>query len=161
MLHLLRKAFTSLKKIKTDHANFYTYKISHIVEEIYDDKDEKWVVVRVVGKSTIFKMRPNEILANDDLTETFGPKDVRTLTYLGYHNMNDPKYKIISEKTAKGGEKLYLVKQKGNNKIQPLKHEDMISEKIRKNLSTNDAFKLGKENSIQETIKINKQLTNR
>ncbi len=100
MLHLLRKAFTSLKKIKTDHSNFIHIKISHIVEEIYDDKDEKWVVVRVVGKSTIFKIRPNEILANDDLTETFGPKDVRTLTYLEYHNMNDPKYKIISEKNC-------------------------------------------------------------
>jgi len=161
MINLLRKAFTSLKKIKTNHVNLYTYKISHMVEEIYDNKNEKWVIIRLIGKATIFKMRPNEILENDDLMETFGPKDIRTLTYLGYHNMNDPKYKIISEKTAKGGEKLYLVKQKGNNKIQPFKHEDMISEKIRKNLDVNDAFKLGKENNTQEMIKINKQITNR
>lgn len=161
MLKLVRNIFSKLKHIRAETVNMYTYKISHMVEEIYDVNDEKWVLIRVVGKPTTFEMKPDEILANDDLTETFGPKDVRTLTYLGYHNMNDPKYKIISEKTAKGGEKLYLVKQKGKDKIKPFKHEDMVSERIRKNLGTNDAFRLGKENSIQENIKINKQICNR
>ena len=152
---MFKKVLKYVKDLRKSASELHKYRASYMIEEIYDQDDEKWVVVRIIGTASTFKMLPNDILADDELTMTFSPLDIRTLTYLGYHNMNDARYRIVSEKTSLGGEKLYFVKEKGKKAIKPLKHNDMMKDEIRNNLNNADAFKLGNENNNQETIEIN------
>jgi len=51
-----------------------------------DESDDKEyiVTIQIINKSVTFRMKPEEILAKDALVDQFSPRDIRTLTYLGY-----------------------------------------------------------------------------
>ena len=73
--------------------------------------------VQLINKSQTFKMQPEEILENDYLTDGFSPRDIRTLTYLGYLGVHAPKYAILAQKLSKKDNKLiFAIKKRGQKK---------------------------------------------
>ena len=91
------------------------YRISGIEKDKHNDYK---IIVQIIGKSTVFKMKPEEILANDKMTDQFSPIDVRTLTYLGYLDINSPKYRILAKKLSeKDNRMLFALHKKGEKKV--------------------------------------------
>jgi len=71
------------------------------VHSIYQDEDGSYfTLIQVINKNITLKMQPEEILANDSLTDQFSPRDIRTLTYLGYLGINSPKYSILAQRLS-------------------------------------------------------------
>lgn len=85
------------------------------VAELEQDKEGDYVaIIQLISKNQIFKAKPEDILADDELTDLFSPRDVRTLTYLGYLGINSPKYKILAQRLSeKDNSLVFAVKEKG------------------------------------------------
>ena len=81
------------------------------------DKDEysNYIAeIQVISKNYFFKMRPEEILSDDQMTDGFSQRDVRTLSYLGYLDINAPKYSILAQRLSSEDNKLiFAIKQRG------------------------------------------------
>ncbi len=101
--------------------------------------------IQLVNKSHTFTLRPEEILANDKMTDAFSQRDIRTLTYLGYLEMNAPKYKILAKRLSEKDNKLlFAIKERGNNKtIIRTANEITQDEKIIAGLDQKDAHSVG------------------
>lgn len=85
---------------------------------IEQDEDDNYLAqVQLVNRNQILTMRPEEILADDELTMCFSPLDVRALTYLGYKAINSPEYKILAQRLSATNKRLvFAIKQKGNKR---------------------------------------------
>ena len=84
-----------------------TYTPSYRMTEIFQDEEGDYMVqVQIISKSLAFKARPEELLAKDDIVEQFSPRDVRTLTYLGYLGINSPKFTILAKRLSEDNDKL-------------------------------------------------------
>ena len=117
----------------------------HVVNIEQDNKHEYQATIQLTGKSVIFKMKPEEILADDSLTNQFSPCDIRTLTYLGYLGINSPKYKILAKRLSEENDKMvFAVQKKGSNKLEA-KTASQIStnEEILKGMDQKDAHMVG------------------
>ena len=91
--------------------------IYRVVDIEVNELDEYTTVVQMVNKSHIFRMKPEEILSNDKLTDSFSSRDIRTLTYLGYLGINSPKYKILAKRLSEQDNRLvFAIREKGNTK---------------------------------------------
>ncbi len=102
--------------IKNEHEK-EVYRPRYKLIEIIEKNDEYVVVLKLVNKSITLNMKPEEILANDELVDHFSPKDIRTLTYLGYLGINGPKYKILAKQLSENDKVSFFLKKKGNDKI--------------------------------------------
>ena len=104
------------------------------------------VKVSVIGTSKAPKaFKPEIILKDDKFTCDFSPLDVRSLTYLGYCNLNAPRYKLVIEKKNNDNEVLYVVSVKGEKHPKLIKEEDIISNPdIYNEFSAEDAAKISK-----------------
>lgn len=95
------------------------HQVAHVYRIIAIEKDkyENYIaIVQLINKSHILKMRPEEILADDKLTDCFSQRDIRTLTYLGYLEINSPKYKILAQRLSETDNRLlFAVKERGKD----------------------------------------------
>ncbi len=99
------------------------FRILHIEQTENQDFN---VVVQIINKSHVFKMKPEEILADDSLTDSFCPRDIRTLTYLGYLGINSPKYTILAKRFKENNQSVFAIQEKYSKKIL-VKTSDEIS----------------------------------
>jgi hypothetical protein len=101
--------------------------------------------VQVINKNAIFKMNPDEILANNKITDLFSSRDIRTLTYLGYLSLNNPKYKILAKRLSETNDKmLFAMHKKNNTKIEIRTADEIAQNKdIIRNLTQEDAHMVG------------------
>jgi hypothetical protein len=157
---MLKKLISKTKKI-LNTSTPPTKKIAYRVENIICDKNGEYkAVVQLVGKKDVFKMKPEEILANNKLTTLFHQHDIRLLTYLGYCGINTPQYKILAKKIlANEGLELAIYDNKG--KSINIKNIDDIptndSETISK-MESQDAYELGFAHGRQSILEEKKLL---
>lgn len=102
-------------------------------------------VVQVIGKASIFKLSPEEILADDKMTNQFSPTDIRTLTYLGYLGINTPKYEILAKRLSEKDNKMLFALHKKGDKFTQVKNANEISKnkEIIKQMNQEDAHMIG------------------
>lgn len=101
-----------LKKINTTDYNIPRYR----VVEVFKDEEENYkTVLQVINKNLTFCAKPEEILADDNFVDSLSPRDVRTLTYLGYLSLNQPQYKILAQRLSETSE-TFVVKKRGEKK---------------------------------------------
>jgi hypothetical protein len=97
--NFIEKIKNFIQFIKNEHEK-EVYRPRYKLIEIMEKNDEYVVVLKLVNKGITLNMKPEEILANDELVDYFSPKDIRTLTYLGYLGINGPKYKILAKQLS-------------------------------------------------------------
>lgn len=136
----LKSIFQYLKSCHEDNAQKTSYKLIEILE----NNDDYLVVIQLIGKNTVFNAKPEEILADDQLVDRFSPKDIRTLTYLGYLGINGPKYKILAKKLSQNEKSTFLIKKKGHKKVTVKTADQIIHETdIIQHLNAEDAKTVG------------------
>lgn len=157
----VRKSFLMHLSNRTANIFIPTYRIVSIKQNEADDYE---ISVQVVGTATVIKMKPEEILADDDLTNKFSPTDVRTLTYLGYLDMNSPKYKILARRLSEKDNKVVFALHKKGSKNVEIKVASEISQNpdILKQLNSEDvhmvSYIAGTEYSQEEKVEKEKLL---
>lgn len=87
---LLLKKYNELQQSRENN-------IYRIVEIKQLGSNQNKIIVQVINKSSIIECSPREIVAIDWFLEGFSKKDIRTITYLACKQINNPKYKIISQ----------------------------------------------------------------
>lgn len=125
------------------------------ITAIEQDKHENYIAtIQITNKRQIFKMRPEEILADDKLTDCFSQRDIRTLTYLGYLGINSPKYRILAQRLSETDNRLVFAikKRSDNNVIIKTAAELSADEEIIKSLDQKDAHMLGYTTGSEQTI---------
>jgi hypothetical protein len=121
-----------------------TYKPLYKLIEIFEEDDQHMVIIKVINKNITFKAKPEEILANDHLVDQFSPRDIRTLTYLGYLGINGPKYKILAKKLSQNEKMTFVLKKKGDKNIIEKTADQIVHEtEIILNLNSEDAKTVG------------------
>ena len=135
------------------------YRVSDIIQ---NDKGEYKVVVQLIGKKEVFEMKPEEILANDDLTTLFHQHDIRLLTYLGYCGINTPQYKILAKKMLanEGIELAIYDKKKESFSIKNIEEIPTNDAEIINNLVSQDAYELGFAHGRKSILEEQKALKN-
>lgn len=139
---LITSFFSKLYHILT---NKYREPIYRIVEITKDSHDSYVAMVQVSNKSQAFQMRPEEILESDEMTNAFSPMDIRTLTYLGYLELNSPKYKILAKRLSEKDDRiLFAIKHKNSETIDVKTALEIASDsEILHNLPLKDAHEIG------------------
>jgi hypothetical protein len=79
------------QKIKNSHSEMAIYKLIEVKE---NKNDGVVLVVQLNGTATIFQTTPEEVLADDALTEKFSSKDIRSIAYHACQHMAKPKSRI-------------------------------------------------------------------
>jgi hypothetical protein len=132
------------------------------IVEISQTKNEDYIVtIQLINKNITFNTKPEEILSNDDLVDNFSPRDVRTLTYLGYLSINNPKYKILAQRLSEENDKiLFALQKRGDKNILVKTADEILREKeILDNLSAKDShvvgYTVGSEGVLREKPQIN------
>lgn len=154
LLGKLGKCLSNISKDLSINAAL-PFKPIYRVVSIEKDKHEDYeVVVQLIGKSTIFKMKPEEILADDKMTDRFSPRDVRTLTYLGYLDINSPKYRILAKKLSEKDNRMLFVLHKKGEKNLHFKTASEISQnkEILKQIDQQDAHMVGFVTANEATL---------
>lgn len=119
--------------------------------------DEYLATIQLIGKRVTFEMKPEEILSDDNLTDKFLPRDIRSLTYLGYLGINSPKYQILAQQLVNNEQIVFAIHKKGTKNID-LKTATQISQDkaIIENLPHEDihtvVFTVAKESMQKEKI---------
>lgn len=140
-IKLIQNALNWIKDAYRRDATSHPCRILRIEKH---DENEHIAVIQLVKKNVVFKMSPEEILADDKLTDSFSQRDIRTLTYLGYLGINAPKYKILAQRLSAENKLIFALHEKG--KKEPLiKTADEISsdEKILSGLDQKNAHLIG------------------
>ena len=141
LIAVLKKFFSYFSHNKSIFIPAY-----RIVEIMRDEESDNYIVkIQMINKNTTFNITPEEILAKNEVVDRFSPRDVRTLTYLGYLGINSPKYKILAKRLSENNEKIiFALKKKGNKKIIVKTINELIKEKdIIENLGAKDAHLVG------------------
>ena len=129
-----------------------------VIEISQNDENEYIAKIQIINKNLTFKAQPEEILAKDTIVDQFSPRDIRTLTYLGYLGINNPKYKILAKRLSENDKKIiFALKKKGQKKAIIKTANQIIQEKdIIDNLDSKDArligYALGSENTAYENL---------
>jgi len=142
MLRFLKIFFISLKETRQKNSYSPAYRL---VEINQSETADYIVTVQVINKNIIFQAKPEEILANDKLVDQFSPRDVRTLTYLGYLSINNPKYKILAQRLSENSDKvLFAIRKKGEKNVLIKTADEILQEKeILNNLDAKDSHVVG------------------
>lgn len=147
------KKFLNYLKVETHMVHYTpTYKL---VEIFQDEHSSYLVTVQMINKSACFNAKPEELLADDKIVDLFSPRDVRTLTYLGYLEINSPKYQILAKKLAAGNDRfIFALKKRGQKTIITKTAAQIINEnEIMSSLDPTDAKTIGYTVAIED-IKI-------
>lgn len=140
-LHRFKKALVSLKEAtqKTTYAPAY-----RVLEILKDEEDNYSVHIQLIGKSATFYAKPEEILAEDGLVDLFSPRDIRTLTYLGYLGVNAPKYKLLAKRLVEDNHIVFAIKKRGEKEILVKTSAQIFKEhEIIENMHPKDAETVG------------------
>ncbi len=146
---MLKKIGSGIKKLRelVKQANQYkSYSPVYKVEEINQDEEGQYIVViRIINKSAVFHIKPEELLADDTLVDQFSPRDIRTLTYLGYLGVNAPKYKILAKRLSTQHDKIvFAIKKKGEKEVIIKTAQEILNEQeILASLNPEDAKVIG------------------
>jgi len=145
LLGKLGKCLSNISKDLSINAALPSKPIYRVVSIEKDKHADYEVVVQLIGKSTVFKMKPEEILADDKMTDQFSPRDVRTLTYLGYLDINSPKYRILAKKLSEKDNRMLFALHKKGEKSLHIKTATEISQdkEILKQIDQQDAHMIG------------------
>jgi hypothetical protein len=123
-----------------------TPKIHYRLLSVEKDEHEDYLAtVQVINKKAVFKIKPEEILGNDQLTDSFSARDIRALTYLGYLGINAPKYKILAQRLSEQDQTLFFAIQEKGKKHPIVKTANEISADtaLLKSLDQQDAHRVG------------------
>lgn len=123
---------------------------------IEKDEDGQFMAeIQVVNKKQVFRIKPETVLADDTLTDGFHPRDIRTLTYLGYLGINGPKYKILAQRLCESDEKLEFALGKRGSRDTIVKKADEISDDhdLLNNLDQQDAHRVGYVRASEDASK--------
>lgn len=151
-LNYLKNIFRSFKAINIESVS---YRPSLRIIEVEKNSYNNFIVkVQLIHKCTVLKMKPEEILADDDLTEQFSPTDIRTLTYLGYLCVNSPKYTILAKRLSNNTDQMLFAIQKKGMKKPIIKTAPEISsdEDILTQLNQRDAHMIGFTTATEQSI---------
>lgn len=155
------KIFLTLKNRSTE-VFVPTYRIASIIKN--DGEDNYEILAQIIGTASVIKMKPEEILVNDDLTSRFSPLDIRTLTYLGYLDINSPKYKILARRLSEKDNRIIFALRKKGSKNVEIKMANEISQdsNVLKHLDREDAHMVsyiaGTEHALKEKTEKEKLL---
>lgn len=125
-----------------------------------DDKENIMATVQLVGKGQVFKLKPEDILSNDELTCSFSQTDIRMLTYLGYLSIHSPKYRILAQRLSEKDNKILFAIQKHGEQLPQIKSAGDITANmdIIDKLTQRDAhiigYTLANEQAMEDQIKI-------
>lgn len=128
------------------------------------EDDEFNVIVQLINKNQVFVMKAEDILANDALTDSFYPRDIRTLTYLGYLGINSPKYTILAKRFKENNQLVFALQEKKSKKILVKTSDEISANKdILGGLNQMDAHMVGfstaTDHVIQEDALMKKALS--
>ena len=130
------------KNIRANDKNIYrpAYRVINIEKNNHNDYE---ITIGIIGKNTVFKMKPEEILSDDKMTDMFSPRDVRTLTYLGYLDINSPQYQILAQRLSeKNNMVVFCLNKKGSKKTEAVT-ANKISKEIIEKMDQKDAHMVG------------------
>jgi hypothetical protein len=117
--------------------------VYRLVDIIKSDDDEHKLIIQVIHKNITFSLKPEELLANDSVIDLFSPRDVRTLTYLGYLDLHSPKYKIMAKRLTQNSHVAFALKRKSDKKVIIKTPAEIMQEKMFNCLDANDAQLVG------------------
>lgn len=138
----------NLKKIINKIINYPPYKVA-LLEQ--DENGNYIVTVQIVRNGLTFDTTPEKILSSDHLTDKFSPRDIRTLTYLGYLEINSPKYKIMAKKLAENDELILVLREKKKNKVETKLSTEIANDiEFLKQFDSTDAHFIGYIQAIQD-----------
>lgn len=156
MLGKLKKHLSNISKnlSTTTALSEPIYRIASIEKDKHEDYE---ITVQLIGKSSVFKMKPEEILADDNITDQFSPRDVRALTYLGYLDINSPKYRILAKRLSEKDNKILFALHKRGEKNLCIKTASEISQNkdILKQMDQQDAHMVGFITANDEMLREN------
>jgi len=158
LIKFLKRTFRLWRSLKKGGQ---TYTPSHRVANIEKKPNGEYeITIQLIGKSIVQKIAPEKLLANDKMVNCFSPTDIRTLTYLGYLEMNSPKYKILAKRLSEAADQtLFAIQKKGEKKHRVVTANDISKdEEILKHLSQKDAHMVGlttasEQHSLEEKQK--------
>ena len=138
----LSKLKQMYREMQTASAQSAVYRV---VEVEKDEHGDYTAVIQVSGKNITFKAKPEEILADDEMTMKFSQLDVRTLTYLGYVDLNNPKYRILAKQFSEEvGRTVFAVHKKGEKDYDVKTAAEIATdEELIKSLDQKDAHMVG------------------
>lgn len=158
-LQVFKKIILTLKEASQKIAYTPAYRILEILK---DEEDNYSVNIQLIGKNRTFYAKPEELLAEDDMVDLFSPRDIRTLTYLGYLGINAPKYKLLANRLVDDNKLVFALKKRGEKGILIKTPLEILKEKeIMASIDSHDAktiaYSIATE-SFQEEKKAKAQL---
>ncbi len=114
LLKKIRKLFSFSNSIPHDIHYVPNYRL---IEILKNEEDNYEIGIQIINKNKKFYATPEDILSDDKLIDQFSPRDVRTITYLGYLGIHSPQYKILAQRFVKNNKIVFLLKQKNNKDI--------------------------------------------
>ena len=153
------KNYKSISALTKQSLPTHPYRVLSIEQ---DENDQYTAIIQIKNKNEIFRMKPEEILANDDITDSFSQRDIRMLTYLGYLGINSPKYKILAQRLSEDDSKLiFAIHERGKNKtIVKTASEISSNEHLIAGLHQKDAHMVGYATATEQVIDERKQKQN-
>ena len=146
MIQKIKQSFQQIATILKESYRGNSFTPSYRVVEVTEkDKGEYIATIQVLNKHVVFHTKPEDILKDDKLVDQFSPRDIRTLTYLGYLGINSPKYTVLAKRLSENADKtLFALKEKGKKKIVTKSAQEIFSDnEMIKNLSATDAHEIG------------------
>lgn len=145
LMKKFKRFYNSISKaVKSNNSRIFrpAYRVAGIIKNELSDYE---IIVQIIGKNTTFQMKPEEILADDKMTDLFSPRDVRTLTYLGYLDVNSPKYRVLAKRLSENDNRMVFAIQKKGDKRPKIKTAGEISQdkEILKKMDQDDAHMIG------------------
>ncbi|MCE3268673.1 MAG: hypothetical protein K0R49_925 [Burkholderiales bacterium] len=140
-INFIKRAFRLLRKINISEA----YRPRYRLLEIFKEEDDKFTaLIQLINKNVTFYAKPEDILADDKFVDSLSPRDVRTLTYLGYLEINQPTYKLLAQRFTENNSNIFVVKKRGDNKPLIKTAAEINQEaEILLNMSAHDARAIG------------------
>lgn len=142
---MFKRIQKAIKDIVKSNQKVIKGPVYRVTDFIKNEKGQYKAMIQVIGTKEFFKMNPEEILANDDLTATFHPFDIRLLTYLGYCGINTPQYKILAKKILANENIQLAIYDTKKDSVSVVDSDDIEISKTEmiKNLEPTDAYDLG------------------
>jgi hypothetical protein len=138
----------------------YTYTATHRIVNIeQNEKGDYQITIQLIGKNFLQTVSPEALLADDKMVNRFSPTDIRTLTYLGYLDINSPKYKILAKRLSENHDQMLFALSKKGEKDFKVVTADEISKNndIIKGLSQSEAHMVGMTSAEEQATLLKKE----
>lgn len=160
---ILEKIKNIIKSFRNSYQLNDSYKPKFRVNKIEKNEYDRYIIlIQVIYTNKTFYAFPEEILANDNLVDKFSPRDVRTMTYLGYLAINQPEYKILAQRFSENTS-LFVLSKKGQKKPIIKTIDEIIKEtEIFNKMHPQDAKEVGlaiaNNEFSKEKLKLNEEM---